>query len=63
MTAQRSLSLKKVAIDDRFWSPRLRLVQDVVVPYQWEALNDRVPGAPPSHAVENFRTARRGHER
>ncbi|GHC15463.1 hypothetical protein GCM10010082_02530 [Kushneria pakistanensis] len=44
-------------ISDRFWSPRLELVRDVVVPYQWEVLNDQVPDATPSHAIENFRIA------
>lgn len=41
-------------MDDRFWSPYTRLVRDVVIPYQWEALNDRIPGAEPSHAINNL---------
>lgn len=28
-----------------------------MIPYQWDALNDRVAGAPPSHAIQNFRIA------
>ena len=36
---------KQVSVDDAFWSPRQKQVRDVVVPYQWEALNDRVPGS------------------
>jgi DUF1680 family protein len=28
-----------------------------VIPYQWAALNDRVVGAAPSHAIRNFRIA------
>ena len=30
-----------------------------VIPYQWEALNDRVPGAEPSWCMHNFRAAAR----
>ena len=33
------------------------LVRDGVIPYQWEALNDRVPDAESSHCIENFRIA------
>ncbi|AZN43564.1 glycoside hydrolase family 127 protein [Paenibacillus albus] len=51
------LPLRSVHIEDRFWSDYIRLVRDVVVPYQWEALNDRVPGAEPSHAIRNLRIA------
>lgn len=49
--------LDKVKVTDRFWSPRIGLVSKEVIPYQWEALNDNIPGAPPSHAVENLRIA------
>ncbi len=51
------IPLEKVRIQDEFWSDYIRLVRDVVVPYQWEALNDRVPGAEPSHAIRNFKIA------
>ncbi|MFC0268071.1 glycoside hydrolase family 127 protein [Kushneria aurantia] len=44
-------------ITDGFWSRYIELVRDVVVPYQWEVLNDRVPDAAPSHAIDNFRIA------
>ncbi|WP_123039664.1 glycoside hydrolase family 127 protein [Cohnella candidum] len=59
MSQQRSsvLSLKGVRIQDPFWSEYIRLVRDVVVPYQWDALNDRVPGAEPSRAIRNFKIA------
>lgn len=52
------LGLKKVKIrNDSFWGKRLRQLREVVIPYQWNALNDKIPGAPPSHAMENFRIA------
>lgn len=49
--------LRSVVIQDEFWDRYGRLVRDRVLPYQWEALNDRVPGAEKSHAIENFRIA------
>ncbi len=53
----RSVELKDVHIDDEFWNRYTGLIRNTVIPYQWEALNDRVPGAEPSHAVRNFRIA------
>ncbi|MGE5607128.1 MAG: glycoside hydrolase family 127 protein [Bacteroidota bacterium] len=51
------LSFKEVKINDRFWAGRIELMAKKVIPYQWDALNDNIPGAEPSHAVENFRIA------
>ena len=53
----RPAPLRNVAIHDAFWDRFTRLVREKVLPYQWEALNDRVPGAEKSHAIENFRIA------
>src|SRR5690606_13707576 len=55
--AAQFVSAKKVHIEDPFWSRYVQLIRDVVVPYQWEAINDRVEGAQPSHAVQNFKIA------
>ena len=44
-------------ITDSFWSSRVRQVREVIIPYQWEVLNDRIPTAEPSHAIENFQIA------
>lgn len=51
------LALNKVKIQDGFWSRYQNLVKEVMVPYQWEVLNDRVEGVEKSHAVENFKIA------
>jgi len=51
------LLIKNVRVKDEFWAKRLQQVREVVIPYQWEVLNDRVPAAEPSHAIENFRIA------
>jgi len=32
-------------------------IRSKVIPYQWEALNDRVPGAEPSYCIRNFKLA------
>ena len=46
-----------VTIEGGFWQPFQSLVRDTVLPYQWKAMNDEIPGAPKSHSVENFRIA------
>ena len=47
----------RVNITDTFWSQYQTLINDVVIPYQWDALNDTIPDAEPSHAIENFNIA------
>ena len=46
-----------VSITDPFWKNYMELVRNHVIPYQWEALNDRIPGAEPSHCIHNFSVA------
>ena len=53
------LDLKNIAITDAFWGREQELVRKEVIPYQWEALNDRVPGAAPSFCMHNFKAAAR----
>ena len=52
-----SVDLKKIQIHDAFWSKHIDLVKETVIPYQWEAINDRVPDAEPSHSLMNFKIA------
>lgn len=47
----------QVNIQDSFWNGYSELVRQTVIPYQWEALNDRIEGAEPSYAIRNFRIA------
>ena len=35
----------------------METVRTKLIPYQWEALNDRVEGAAPSYCIRNFRIA------
>ncbi|MCL6591973.1 MAG: glycoside hydrolase family 127 protein [Firmicutes bacterium] len=51
------IPLQNVKINDHFWGGRIELIAKKVLPYQWDALNDNIPGAEPSHAIENFRIA------
>lgn len=53
----RAPSVPDVSIEDAFWSPRLKLIRDVMVPYQWRALHDEIPGVEKSGAVQNMRIA------
>lgn len=51
------LSLAKVQVTDAFWKKEMELVRTEVIPYQWNALNDNVPGAASSFCMRNYRRA------
>lgn len=51
------VGLDRVQVTDAFWKKEIGLVRDTVIPYQWEALNDRVEDAQPSYCMHNFRVA------
>ena len=51
------MPLGDVSIQDDFWKEYMELVRNHVIPYQWEALNDRIEGAEPSYCMQNFRVA------
>ncbi len=53
----KSIALNKTIISDSFWSRMQKLMTDVVIPYQEEILNDRIPNVEKSHALDNFRIA------
>ncbi len=52
-----AIDLRKIQIDDPFWSKHVDLVKDAIIPYQWNAMNDRIPDAEPSHCLDNFEIA------
>ena len=52
-----SLNPGTVSIRDPFWSKHVDLVRKAIIPYQWDAINDRIGDAEPSHCLENFRIA------
>ncbi|MCL2703698.1 MAG: glycoside hydrolase family 127 protein [Defluviitaleaceae bacterium] len=53
----KQVPLKNVRLAEGYLSPYYRLVRDVMIPYQWEAMNDRVEGAVKSHCIDNIRIA------
>ena len=53
------LDWKAVRVTDGFWHAVQETVRTEVIPYQWEALNDRVPGAEPSYCMHNFKAVAR----
>lgn len=57
MIKLKPLPLKDISINDLFWNKYIKLVPDVIIPYQWDILNDRVEGAEPSHCISNFKIA------
>lgn len=53
----RPVALRDVQVADGFFSRYADLVREEVIPYQWEALNDRIPGAEKSGCLRNFRAS------
>lgn len=51
------IALRDATVADPFWASRQELVRTQVIPYQWNALNDNVPGAAPSYCMHNFKAA------
>lgn len=61
-SVSRPIDLRNVTIRDDFWKKEIELVRNEVLPYQWRALNDEVPGAAPSFCMRNFKVAGRMNE-
>lgn len=53
----KSLPLKDIKINEDYWLKHIDLVRKVIIPYQWEAMNDQIEGAESSHCLENFMIA------
>lgn len=53
----KSVPLKNIRITDPSWNRYIGLVKDVIIPYQWDILNDLVQDAEPSHCIHNFKVA------
>ncbi len=49
--------LNNIKIKDPLWKKYVDMVARVIVPYQWDILNDRIPEASASHCLNNFRIA------
>ena len=48
------LHLNNVKVNDNYFNEYLNLIKTVVIPYQYNALNDLIPGAPKSYCISNF---------
>lgn len=57
MPTPTSLPLSAVRFEGGLWRERIERVGTVTLLRQWDALNDRIPGAEPSHAIQNLRIA------
>lgn len=49
--------LKQTQIHDAFWDRYTHLVKDVIIPYQWDAINDNLEGVEKSHSLMNYKIA------
>ncbi len=50
-----TVSIKDVSIRPSFFRSLMDMVASRMIPFQWEALNDRVPDAAPSYCIRNLR--------
>ena len=46
------INSSRVRITDSFWKRKMELVRTEVIPYQYEALHDRISGAEKSFSIE-----------
>lgn len=58
----KSIPLKDIKIQDRYWDRYINLVKSVIIPYQWDILNDRLEGIETSHCIMNFKIAAKREE-
>jgi len=57
MKKQTNIPLNAVSVEDPFWGKVQTLVREVVIPYQYDVLEDKNSDVEKSGAVENFRIA------
>ncbi len=56
-TNSKPINLRNFTVTDKFWTEKMELVRNEVIPYQWDILNDRVKEAAPSFCMRNFKIA------
>lgn len=57
MNKLKMLPLQNVNIQDDFWDRYVILVKKILIPYQWDILNDKLEGVETSHCIKNFKIA------
>lgn len=55
--ANSSIPISDIKITDVFFNKYRDLVGNVIIPYQWDVLNDRLEDVETSHCIENFKIA------
>ena len=55
--ANSDIALQNITILDDFWNKYVKLVKEVIIPYQLDILNDRIEGIETSHCISNFKIA------
>lgn len=53
----KNAALGDIQMRDGFWNRYIDLVEEVILPFQWELINDNVEGAEKSYCIRNFRIA------
>lgn len=53
------INFKNSNIDDEFWSKMQEKVRTKVIPYQYNALNDKIKNAEKSYCIDNFKKAKK----
>lgn len=51
------IPLNNISIQDSFWDRYVELVKKVIIPYQWDILNDKLEDVETSHCIMNFKIA------
>ncbi len=51
------MAVKKTVLRAGLLAEGAKIVREKMIPHQWAALNDQLPGAEPSHAIDNLRIA------
>jgi len=57
LNSEHSICLQSIKIDDLFWNRYIKLVKQVIIPYQWEVLNDKIEDVPACSSLRNFKIA------
>ena len=57
MIVQKNIPLEKVIVKDDFWCKVQDLVREVMIPYQADVMEDKIPGVEKSSAITNFKIA------
>ncbi|WP_026511665.1 glycoside hydrolase family 127 protein [Butyrivibrio sp. LC3010] len=55
--ANSTIPLSDIKINDGYFNKYRDLVGKVIIPYQWDVLNDRLEDVETSHCIENFKIA------